>query len=566
MSHEIVWNIVDFYEGVGLYTYKKLLRRKKIDELLVSMAYPTPDSIRDDELSLLMAAIDNIVKIMIHVLNMLGITYGNRLETVYEWKGNDILSQTPLILAMCYFFQTIGAHDLVEIMIHTIKSLQKQIKFPPSFQQSVMKLENEFIANQTPLSIKLMEVLAIEDDRRILDMEETDTGLNAVLKAIQSVQAAQAVSGNQEIDVAVNYRTTNVLSTRPSLPMTVKYSRPVSGLKDPFDDDDDELQVYHLPRRSKRKVLDDDGDVIDIDNSLNVDQQRMFEKMCPGLDGLNYNDNSCYQDTTLLCLIGLQNPIRHALLTPNPAISDEARTVQRELIFLSRVMRKETEERKTCGILRSLISRTDTDQDRFSGTEEQDAGEFVMYLFDLIKVPQISFTLQRVFSAKNGSESDRTIQRIEGDPIMKVSSSSLQEGVSTQDIVLHTVDRSELDPPFRGYDFKEEVIGIDNANFLIIYVDRLMHDEHGEEERNELRIAIDPKIRLLNPLAPRLELYAMIVHRSHHYIAFFKCTNVWWLYNDLSDNHFEHVGTLDNVITHKENPSEMGTLFFYRTE
>lgn len=311
------------------------------------------------------------------------------------------------------------------------------------------------------------------------------------------------------------------------------------------------------------------------------------KSICP-FQGLNYINNSCYQDSVLLALFALPNKIitKYILNSRVEKIYEKKhkwkecskdkqldfiirQNIQNELIHITNILRHPEEKSHTCSQLRQLIAKCPGTQE-FHGFEMQDAGEFLSYLFSIFQVDiaQTSNTTY-VSNGVNWIKLD-TIQDKLASPIISVDSWRIQDTSQSKYIneFLIQVDNIELDDnnpyiykehnhsyikPGEKFYRKRSIWKMEKTDYLVFYIHRL-----NPVDNKKLKTVIIPPERISN-----LSLHAIIVHYKEHYTCFIKCNNTWFYYNDAPQSNIEKIGSYDVMLEQRPSPLKHGTLYFY---
>lgn len=305
------------------------------------------------------------------------------------------------------------------------------------------------------------------------------------------------------------------------------------------------------------------------------------------LKGLSFDNNSCYMDSVLFCLFAIPNKLmENEILYKNlVSISKNNRKwiscgktskedyynrleIQNELKNIVNFMR--TDENKnseyTCTDLRKLIENCPTSQ-KFHSDEEQDAGEFLQYIFNIFEVKTTRIKRTTIVTndlSDNLIENDyiQTHKQIDDTtPIITISVFDLKSDSYYLSNSLFVQEDSLLDYENRYRDsntgrlFKRriEINKVIDSEFLVFYVQRLNYDGR----RNTTEILLEENIEIGDRT---LYLYGIIVHKSRHYTAYIKDNGVWYYYDDIKDGRINRVDSIENT-----NAFKLGTLFFYKS-
>lgn len=321
------------------------------------------------------------------------------------------------------------------------------------------------------------------------------------------------------------------------------------------------------------------------------------DEECAAFEGLRYTGNSCYQDSTLLALFAIPNRIitqgilerdmrdishsnaRWISCNEMKKLDYKARTnIQTELNRITDSMRS-LRNVKHCTNLRKLIRQCPGPQ-KFHGTGTQDAGEFLLYIFNLFQLESI--TRERTKRAMNDlrpNPLDGVIEletvREQATPALTVNAQSLQ-GIREISLAnfLVVVEDAVFDrgneykgPDGRRYRRRIEVTRILSASFLVFNVQRVYH-EFGRDgdviEKRNVTSLVPPVHLDVRP--KQLSLYAIVVHVANHYTCYIKCENKtidqWFYFDDMSSK-MDRIGSYDRMLKSRPNPRTMGTMYFY---
>jgi hypothetical protein len=346
-----------------------------------------------------------------------------------------------------------------------------------------------------------------------------------------------------------------------------------------------------------------------------------FEKNChnssdgtqTGIKGLNYISNSCYQDSILLCLFGVsdnkliadqllnlplnidENIIKKCLKCSNNTdenikIKQNIRSqLQHIYNYINGItnssnsqQNKEDKNINKCTYLRASFNKCNPEGIKFSQTNTEDAGEFLLFLFDIFCIQNATKSYQTVGynnfhdhdskkykGKKIYDKNDSPIITIEPTTLKTISQSNqnynLQNflnfaSVNVQDSIFFP---DKIQKPDEFYMFQYNLITLIDAPYIIF---NLYRKFPGYALLN-VKIIIPEFITLIN--GKKFNLNSIVVHTgSFHYVAYFKCNNVWFFYNDLGryDNKhtIEFIGSYNNLISRSlYNPQTNGTIIFY---
>ena len=326
-------------------------------------------------------------------------------------------------------------------------------------------------------------------------------------------------------------------------------------------------------------------------NRMN-EKDNKLQMMCENkISGLNYTGNSCYQDTSLLCLFSRKNEfIDDNILYKdlNEIESKEVKCsiktrekIQKELYRITKSMRG-LENISYCSNLRKLLKDCDYGS-KFSTTDMQDAGEFLQYLFSLFEVVNTKIKiLNYVTNSKEEINNDnildsrklltKTLKRTEVvSPVFNVSNFILEEQMKFSDIMINMEDvkftkENRYNFEDKKYSRKITITKILESDYIIFNIMRKFYNiSKGKNDRNYDYIDFERKLRIGNNI---LFLNSIVIHESHHYTCYFRCGNEWFFYNDNpsgSKHLIKRVGKFTDLIN-IEDTHRLGTLYFYNKD
>jgi len=331
--------------------------------------------------------------------------------------------------------------------------------------------------------------------------------------------------------------------------------------------------------------------------------------------GLDYMNNSCYMDSTLLSLFAIPNqvitdnilkknldtlkdiPLRWTKCSDNIDKDIKIRKdIQKVLNKITDSMRG-LDSIKNCTMLRRLIANCPGTQPFHRGGT-QDAGEFLAYLFNIFQV-DIAKTVRKTYGTNDkGNNPDWELIRTHVDnkssPIIDIVSATLKDIPKDYNITkfLHKIEYADLDESDRWYPVrdkpgvsflrKKEVFKMKKSPYVIFNLVRTYGEatfSKPKKLKNKVsnpkflgiqtkniwkRVSVPEKLTLEGK---ELNLTSIVVHTGGaHYVANFKCENDWFWYDDRpgSSRHIiKHIGSYDKMLATNPRPLSHGTLFFY---
>ena len=342
---------------------------------------------------------------------------------------------------------------------------------------------------------------------------------------------------------------------------------------------------------SEKEDVEFGGWVVDSDSS---DEDSPFQQACAGFRGLDYTGNSCYQDSVLLALFAISNEVitREILKKDTRKISTSAKkwiqcadderidykrrhAIQNELIRITASLRG-LEQTRYCSNLRRLIQRCPGQQE-FHGTGTQDAGEFMLYLFNLFQVNTI--VKKRVTMVTNSlvdpPENTLTVNDTVdvSTPLINIHPRSLvgTSSVNVRQFIEHIDDAIFSDDNLYTehttgnlYRRRIETDVIVSASYIVFNAQRVYYDHvHNHQKRATTRVDCPETIQVGDR---KLSLHAIITHIPAHYTCYIRCERRWFWYDDNPGGHshkIKHIGSYEKMLRHNPDPRRNGTLFFY---
>ena len=313
------------------------------------------------------------------------------------------------------------------------------------------------------------------------------------------------------------------------------------------------------------------------------------------LNGLKYNLNSCYMDSVLLALFAVPNrTISDSIL--NKDLNDlkvgrlwtkcdddldkdirGRKKIQRGLNDVTNYMRGLSDSPSDCKQLRLLLKNCIQTQ-AFHGTGTQDAGEFLVYLFNMFQV-NVATTVTEVYGSSSEfsdwvltSDNRETNDSV----IVDVVSTVLMEKEANYDITKyventseHSVEgwRPDRSRPEETFIRKRDIFRVESAPLVIFKLDRtygspsIKDGEYKIKTKNIWKKVMAPEFMMLNNI--KLYLSAIVVHTGDaHYVVNVKCDNNWFFYDDTTPS-VKHVGSYGKMLKTKPDPMTHGTIYMY---
>lgn len=275
--------------------------------------------------------------------------------------------------------------------------------------------------------------------------------------------------------------------------------------------------------------------------------------------GLNYNNNSCYIDSVLMPLLSVKSDfVKTNILEKKieKKLNEKYTEIQKELYFLSFYLQKGYQNLSSKNLRLLLL-------EKFVGCNMEDAGEFLLYIFDIFKVEDV-IRRKRTYVIDN-DENIILISDVKhnSSPIISIHSSFLKkERVHLSDVIKN-FEETFLDKNnlyfYRG-NYYSHLISYEffvKAKYLVFYANRL-YVENGREKRSYTEIIPSEEIKIGNDI---LKIFAIVMHENSHYFCYLKINGEWYYYNDNPGGQ-KYVLKKVNSLNFFRN----GILFFYQIE
>jgi len=292
--------------------------------------------------------------------------------------------------------------------------------------------------------------------------------------------------------------------------------------------------------------------------------------------GLEYTENSCYQDSVLLCTFAIPNDTidNYILADTHCTKNINVHKIQNELIRITEWMRGyallhsqgecyDDYPSKNCSELRRLVKNCRGSQD-FHDTDMQDAGEFLQYIFNLFQVNIAETSETTYVTNEKGSTPTLTLVGTTYDrsasPIISVSVDKIKKETQINEFLIQ-VETAELSDDnlyrYNGttYNRMLQIRKVIKSPYIVFYIHRLKMLSTGKSRKVRTRIIPVQKIG-------NLFLSAIITHSADHYTAYIRHKKYWYYYDDTKDR-IVRVGLYDDMINSKPDPTKDGTLYYY---
>ena len=340
---------------------------------------------------------------------------------------------------------------------------------------------------------------------------------------------------------------------------------------------------------------------------LRLGDVRENTEVCSKIRGLDWNENSCYMDTALHCLLAVPSLLNYYILNVDLAkypvsVNDvcgytvesdlfNRGRIQEELRHITASIRGEAKEGSlvpSADKFRLLLRTCKLDINRqFWAGGTQDSGEFIAWLVDRFPVSR-GITRSLVYGTNSESKehpaiddmtetSEHINRRVT--PIHPVSRFTLiaeleKRGRTMKPIpmsyfVSEIDDSGTLDRPFEtsdGESFSRRV----NVRQLIqspgAIIFTIMRGGSGFGHRGGkwLKVPIEPvpSIKLVSGQVFRFS--SVVVYTGAHYNCYFLCNKKWYFYDDITSRSARLVGSYKNLMRAAgRRIRTSGTIFFY---
>jgi hypothetical protein len=329
--------------------------------------------------------------------------------------------------------------------------------------------------------------------------------------------------------------------------------------------------------------------------------------------GMKNIGNTCYMDSVLFPFI--VKPTLYFKKTMFKIIKDPTnnrdklrRRLRHEIAILHNEIRQNKPKPSVKGIKQKLKTplcknlKRVIDLYRYRNTSQEDAGEFLQSLAELFEMYGLEYTrttygtnsLSKNVRKSNLVKTSEINEKDKESVVYTVTSDILddfgptREHVKISRLLKTKMDSGELDinnlftPTVNGVqqEFKRRIAikQVLDSPCILFYITRPfqkynMFGEIEEEGVNRKRVLCTQKIKLKSNRS--LSLNGIVVHigtvGGGHYIAYFKCNNNWFLYDDLMNNltRTKFIGSYENLMKSRKifgriiNVKTHGTIYYY---
>jgi hypothetical protein len=238
------------------------------------------------------------------------------------------------------------------------------------------------------------------------------------------------------------------------------------------------------------------------------------------------------------------------------------KNIQKELCKIANSIRGEGDVRD-CSDLRKCLSYCKGSQEFHRGGM-QDAGEFLLYLFNifevnLMKKSRVTYVTNSLSNPpKNYVKTFEEIQT--STPLLSINSHDLEPGINVIDFLEQTDDalfekedfyRDETGQRYRR---RIENINVISSPYIVFNIERLGYDKLGREVYLNVPVEFSENIVLGGMF---LKLHSVVVHNNMHYTCYIKYGKSWYYYDDIREPLIREVGKIP------EDVKKNCTLLFY---
>lgn len=328
----------------------------------------------------------------------------------------------------------------------------------------------------------------------------------------------------------------------------------------PFNNDwlstQDFLSPYLNKIKRKSKKINNDNDI--------------------DIKGLSYKGNSCYMDSTLFSLFFSNYPIIDYYLLETKQTETCSKNIQENLTTISLFIRNQLDDKMTCMNLRKALKGCDDLPQPFYRTDTQDAGEFLLYLFNKFGLTIANQYQYTYVSNDNKNYIEISKRELKTDPVVQILSTELVHmSDNTQYSLCHFIkktDIAELDEQNlfkkdgKTYKYRKQITKL-IAPFIVFRIQRLGYDNEGEETFYKTKL-VPSKVLFMSDekqktIYSTLTLQSIVIHHESfaHYSCLFNKNDTWYHYNDLKG--IKKIGSYEKMLEIDPNPISHGILYFY---
>ena len=304
---------------------------------------------------------------------------------------------------------------------------------------------------------------------------------------------------------------------------------------------------------------------------------------------LTWSDNSCYIDSVLFALFTfpcdfinkkiLFNRINHSSSLSIP--EENIRNILQKYIIKLVISIRHTHDINDCSKFRKILSFCKVGgMPDFGQTEQQEAGEFLLYLFTIFNINNLAKNRTITFVTNNLSKNvtkDELVQSSisydrKASPIIFIDSFLLKNKINKNNQIFYFLkqfsDSGNLGKQnmvnHNGQSYKRRfsyVTYIDSP-YIVFWAQRA-----DPITNSKINTIITPTQKITLQKGRVLYLNSIILHNgvinTGHYIIYFKNNNKWYCYDDLKSN-LVYIGNYFKMLDTTPCPKTNGVLYFYK--
>ena len=325
----------------------------------------------------------------------------------------------------------------------------------------------------------------------------------------------------------------------------------------------------------------------EIDRLLTID---VNIKKIHGL--LNYDGTSCYSDCVLFSLLAIPDNFIHNYMLccdikHNNNISkncEKIRNIIQKYILKICISIRHTNNIKSCDHFKKLLKLCRIDgMPNFGKSGQQEAGEFLIYLFTIFNINNIAKTKNINFVTNNISSSVTKKELIQTsiihdrkaspvifiDPFLLINKSDknnliyyfLKQFTDSGLLSNDNLFKLEKNNKVEYYRRKFSYMTIIDSPYIVFWVQRA-----NPVDSSVIYTRITPTQKITLKSNRILYLNSIIIHMGSvnggHYVTFFRKDKKWYLYDDINPNII-YIGNYFKMLHTNPNPCTNGVLYFY---
>jgi len=333
-------------------------------------------------------------------------------------------------------------------------------------------------------------------------------------------------------------------------------------------------------------------------------------------ESLENNDNSCYMDSALQCLLAVSSPLNKYILNVNlddNQVVDKdicgdnkeedlavRKEIQKELRVITDTIRGNGyRQRDSADELREILGKCKLKANQnFQGGDIQDSGDFLSWLlarFPLAKGTMVASTFftnskKKPNNLTNDDLKLSTTTPTPVGPIISVNYAQLKDrikfngkkpvpisdfinftsdsGTMLRDDGLGAILGSEGETEGKRYSRRIQTSKTVSAPGAVIFsIMRGGSGHGGTEGAGEQKVLIKPILpteEIELEKGGKFKFSAVTVHKGVHYWCYFRDGKHWYYYDDISQNTPELIGLYEKLLKRKKNEiMKYGTVFYY---